>query len=115
MRLPMIVLAVAALALPYPRMAVAASFDCTKASLMPDEKTICANRDLNDLDVKMVTTFDLLSGLLAMGSRGDLQDQQAAWLKTRQACGPDAACIRKAYDIRLQQLKDVYDHLPRPI
>ena len=72
----------------------AASFDCNAQTLQPDEKVICDNRTLNDADVKMVTTFDLLSGLLAMGSRGALQDAQSAWLKKRQACGADAARLK---------------------
>lgn len=92
----------------------AASFDCSKTDLKADEKAICDNRPLNDQDVKMVTTFDLISGLLPMGNRGELQDQQTAWLKTRQACNADVACIGKAYDARLKQLMSVYDNIERP-
>jgi uncharacterized protein len=56
----------------------AASFDCEAKTLAPDERAICANRDLNDLDVRMVTEFKWLSGMYAMGVRGELQDQQTA-------------------------------------
>lgn len=94
---------------------LAASFDCEKPELAPDEKAICDNRALNDADVKMVTTFDLLAGLLAMGARGTMQDEQSAWLKRRQACGSDAACIRTTYDERLKQLDDIYNNLTRPL
>ncbi|MDE1991897.1 MAG: hypothetical protein KGI75_05310 [Rhizobiaceae bacterium] len=93
----------------------AASFDCEAKSLQPDEKAICDNRVLNDADVKMVTTFDLLSGLLAMGSRGTLQDEQTAWLKKRQACGADTACIGAAYDARLKELDETYKKINRPL
>ena len=93
----------------------AASFDCAKTDLAADEKAICDNRALNDADVKMVTTFDLLAGLLAMGARGTMQDEQSAWLKRRQACGGDVACIRTAYDERLKQLTDIYNNLTRPL
>lgn len=92
----------------------AASFDCDRADLAPDEKAICEHRDLNDADVKMVTTFELLTGLFAMGNRGHLQDEQIEWLKTRQACGGDAGCLRSAYDARLKQLQAVYDRLEKP-
>lgn len=92
----------------------AASFPCDVKTLAPDEKAICANRDLNDLDVRMVTEFKWLSGMFAMGMRGDLQDQQTAWLKTRQACGKDKACIRKAYGVRLKQFDDFYNRFERP-
>ncbi|MDL2398379.1 lysozyme inhibitor LprI family protein [Rhizobium mayense] len=93
----------------------AASFDCDAQNLKLDEKTICDHRALNDADVKMVTTFDLLSGLLAMGSRGTLQDQQTVWLKKRQACNADAACIKAAYDERLKALEETYKRINRPL
>jgi len=92
----------------------AASFDCDGKALLPDEKLICDTRSLNDADVKMATTFELISGLLAMGSRGTLQDEQTAWLKTRQACGADAACLKTSYEERLKQLDVAYRHLNRP-
>jgi uncharacterized protein len=93
----------------------AASFDCDAEELKPDEKVICDNRALNDADVKMATTFDLLSGLLAMGSRGTLQDEQTVWLKKRQECGADAACIKAAYDERMKQLGETYKNINRPL
>lgn len=95
--------------------ASAASFDCERTDLAPDEKAICDNRDLNDADVKMVTTFELLSGLFAMGNRGTLQDEQVAWLKSRETCAADVECIRAAYAKRLKQLQSAYDSLPRPL
>lgn len=94
--------------------AQAASFDCDAKELQPDEKVICDTRSLNDADVKMATTFELISGLLAMGSRGTLQDEQTAWLKTRQACGGDAACLKTSYETRLKQLDDAYKKINRP-
>jgi uncharacterized protein len=94
--------------------AQAASFDCDGKALQPDEKLICDTRSLNDADVKMATTFELISGLLAMGSRGTLQDEQTAWLKTRQTCGADAACLKTSYEDRLKQLDVAYRHLNRP-
>ncbi|MDI7865156.1 lysozyme inhibitor LprI family protein [Rhizobiaceae bacterium n13] len=92
-----------------------ASFDCDAQNLKPDEQAICANRALNDADVKMATTFQLLSGLLAMGARGTLHDEQSAWLKTRQACGGDVACLKAAYDARLKQLDQAYNNISRPL
>lgn len=93
----------------------AASFDCEAQTLKPDEKTICDVRALNDADVKMVTTFDLLSGLLAMGARGTMQDQQTEWLKKRQACGADVACLTSSYEERLKVLNDTYKQINRPL
>ena len=80
--------------------AEAASFDCAKARAA-DEKAICADRGLNDRDVKMTTMLGIAEGLVAMGSRGDMQDAQVAWLKSRHACGADRLCLRKSYDDRI--------------
>jgi len=95
--------------------AAAASFDCEKADLAPDEKLICDTRSLNDADVKMVTTFDILTSLLAMGNRDQLKEEQSVWLKKRQACGPDAACLASAYAERMKQLNQAYEGLSRPL
>lgn len=92
----------------------AASFDCELPDLKPDERAICDNRDLNDADVKMVTTLDLLAGLFAMGMRGNMMDQQAAWLHQRETCKADVDCIRDAYDRRQKQLDDIYQSIDRP-
>ncbi|MDO1585023.1 hypothetical protein Q2T52_23275 [Rhizobium oryzicola] len=98
-----------------PTTAKAASFDCEKQQLADDEKAVCENRALNDLDVKMATTFDLLTELVAMGNRDTLKTEQTEWLKKRHACGSDIACIRSAYTSRQQQLEQVFKSLPRPL
>ncbi len=92
----------------------AASFDCEQQDLAADERAICEDRLLNDADVKMVTTFDLLSGLLAMGARGSMQDVQIAWLAKRQACGADVTCLRATYEERQKELTAIYNQMPRP-
>jgi uncharacterized protein len=94
--------------------AQAASFDCQKPDLAEDETAICETLSLNDMDVKMVTTFELLSGLLAMGARGELQDQQIEWLTKRGECKGDVACLTAAYTARMAQLAAVYEGVQRP-
>ncbi|MFG1398103.1 lysozyme inhibitor LprI family protein [Roseixanthobacter pseudopolyaromaticivorans] len=86
----------------------AASFDCSAAKA-PDEKAICATRSLNDLDVKMATQYAIVIRLVGMGQRGDLQDQQRAFLKERAACGGTVACIAKAYQKRIAVFEGVVD------
>jgi uncharacterized protein len=39
--------------------------------------------------------------------RGDIQDAQRAFLKERNACGANVACLRRAYDGRISQLQAV--------
>ncbi|WP_319517337.1 hypothetical protein [uncultured Martelella sp.] len=95
--------------------AQAASFDCSASGLTANEKTICANLTLNDDDVKMATMYTMLKGLFAMGMSGNMADNQKAWLKEREACGTDVACIEKAYDTRIDQLQKLYDGIDKPI
>ena len=102
-------------AVPLPQMASAASFDCERADLAPDEKMICDNRSLNDADVKMVTTFDILTTLVAMGNRDKLKEEQSAWLKKRQACSEDVACLQEAYAERMKKLDEAFNDITRPL
>lgn len=44
---------------------------------------------------------------VTMGQRGDIQDAQRAFLKERNACGANVACLRRAYDGRINQLQAV--------
>lgn len=95
--------------------ASAASFDCNKARTA-DEKAICANRTLNDKDVKLATLYDVIRPMLAMGGRGAVQDAQIAWLRARGACRADVACLNRSYDQRIaelnRELKRIYSRGP---
>lgn len=102
----LLALALAALSRP----AAAASFDCAAAKA-PDEKAVCATRSLNDLDVKMATQYAIVTRLVGMGQRGDLQDQQRAFLKQRAACGSAVACIASAYRARIAVFEGVLDRV----
>ncbi len=93
----------------------AASFDCTKPDLASDEKAICDNRTLNDQDVKMVTTFDILTQLMAMGARDTLREEQSQWLKKRQECNADVVCITSAYEERMKRLGEAFQSINRPL
>jgi uncharacterized protein len=90
----------------------AASFDCAKAE-SADEKATCADRQLNDADVEMSVLYTQLKPLLGMGARGDLEDEQAAWLKRRAGCSADRACLVRAYVERVQQLRRGFEALAK--
>jgi len=94
------------------RPAGAASFDSSKAEAA-DEKAVCADRQLNDQDVEMAVLYTQLKPLLGMGARGDMEDEQAAWLKRRAACGADRTCLGKAYQERVQQLRGGFEALAK--
>lgn len=84
--------------------AAAASFDCSTARAA-DEKAVCASCDLQQLDVKMSTLYGVITKLVAMGQRGDIQDAQRAWLSRRALCGADGACLKQVYTTRIQELE----------
>ena len=86
----------------------AASFDCAKARA-PDEKAICADRTLNDLDIKMAVMLKIDEGFVAMGQRGAIQDDQVAWLKARHDCRSSRVCLRQSYLGRIAALQTVID------
>lgn len=87
--------------------AAAASFDCARARA-PDERAICADRALNDQDVRLATWLDALGRIQLMGANGVMRDDQRAWLAARRRCGADRACLARAYDRRLGALRDGY-------
>ncbi|MGE8189612.1 lysozyme inhibitor LprI family protein [Pseudomonas sp. NPDC086278] len=86
----------------------AASFDCNQAKAV-DEKTVCANRALNDLDVKMAVLYSLDRKFLPMGGRDDLISQQQDWLKSRASCGANVSCLTDSYERRIQVLQKIID------
>ena len=88
--------------------ASAASFDCFRARTA-DEHAICNDRALNDKDVELTTRYTMVLQLLAMGMRGDLQDEQRTWLAQRRTCGASRACIARLYDQRISRIKGVFD------
>ena len=97
------------------QMAQAASFDCDRAK-MASERTICAQREINDADVKMATTYRIVSRLVAMGTRSQIRDEQFRWLELRDRCGASVDCLTQVYNLRQQKLEDhlnqVYQRAP---
>jgi uncharacterized protein len=81
----------------------AASFDCARAAA-PDERAVCANRALNDQDVRLGLLYDLTTKLVGMGQRGDLQDTQRQFLIDRRACGGRVSCIAPLYQKRIDAM-----------
>jgi uncharacterized protein len=85
-----------------------APIDCSKAS-SPAERTICRNYPLGQAEARMATLFGVVTSLVAMGQRGDIGDAQQKWLKQRDACGDDGACIARAYQSRITTLSSALD------
>ncbi len=83
-----------------------APLDCAKASASA-EKTICSDYGLGQQEARVATLFEITTSLVAMGQRGDIQDQQRAFLKERDACKSSIPCLRNAYEARDKQLEVV--------
>ena len=86
--------------------AYAASFNCDHART-PTEHAICEHRAVNDADVKMATTYNIVKRLVPMGTRGVIQDEQVKWLQLRDQCVNSSRCLTEVYKMRQQKL-DLY-------
>jgi len=103
--------AIAALAIGAPTLAHAADYapiNCAKAASAA-ERTVCRNYALGQAEARMATLYGIDMSLVAMGQRGDIGDAQKQWLKARQACGANVACLTKAYSSRIDALNKVID------
>ena len=84
----------------------AASFDCARAVTVTEHK-ICNQLGLNDADVKMATSYNILKRLVPMGTRSVIQDEQVKWLRLRDQCRDNLRCLNDVYAMRQQRL-DLY-------
>jgi len=85
-----------------------APMDCEKAS-KPAEKTICSTYSLGQREARVATMYGILTSLVAMGARGNVGEAQIAWIKKRDECETDVACIESAYSERIKQLSEAFD------
>jgi uncharacterized protein YecT (DUF1311 family) len=97
-----------ALLLPLPALAQP-SFDCARARAW-DERVICAQADLGELDRRIATAFRALSERAAPPERTRLQAEQRAWLAERRACEAPVAreaqsCVRRVMRARARDLE----------
>lgn len=92
---------------PWPAIAADyAPLDCTKAKSAA-ETTICRTYALGQAEARMATLYRVATSLVAMGQRGDIGDAQVEFLKARETCRHDVACLTKAYSARIDQLNKV--------
>jgi uncharacterized protein len=109
MRRPAFLFMAALATLALPGAAHAASFNCALAKTA-DEKAICHNATLSDLDTQMATLFGVRMKVpMLMGARGDAGDEQIQWLQSRRACGGSVACLTGSYKGRISVLNSEID------
>lgn len=82
----------------------AASFNCVKAQTKAEHQ-ICEHLQLNDADVKMATTYNIVRRLVPMGTRSVIQTEQVSWLKLRDECQNNVDCLKHMYQMRQQKLE----------
>jgi uncharacterized protein len=93
-----------------PAAAAAPSFDCA-GKITPTERVICADDSLAALDRVLTAAYKNKFDGLPVESANALDEvvqslviTQRAWVAHRNSCGTDAACIRKAYQLRTGDL-----------
>lgn len=102
------ILTAALLLLPLPALAQP-SFDCRQARAW-DERQICAQADLAELDRRIAAAWRAVTERATPEQRAELQTQQRAWLAERRACeGPQAreaqSCVRRVMRARARDLE----------
>ena len=90
--------------------ALSLPINCAKAATA-NEKTICSDPTLIQADARMDTLYNVAIHFVAMGTRGDLEDQQPVWIKQREACGISKPCIRQAYKKRTAIFEAIISHV----
>jgi uncharacterized protein len=107
---PLALVAASAVALAHPSGAASPYIQCP-AARTPDERAICRNVSLIQLDAEMATLYRVLTGLVGMGMRGAIRDEQAEWLRERRACGTSVRCLTMHYRARVVELDAYLDRI----
>ncbi len=87
-----------------------APLDCGKAKTTATH-AICNNYSLGQAEARMATLFGVATSLVPMGQRGNLIDTQHEWLRGRETCRGNTACLANAYKLRIQQLDAVISNI----
>ncbi|WP_447786126.1 lysozyme inhibitor LprI family protein [Pseudomonas germanica] len=80
----------------------ASSFDCSTAN-NKTEKAVCGDPQISLLDEKLGKLWH--STLTSVPDAKALKADQRQWLKSRNACGDQTACLRREYLMRLSELE----------
>jgi uncharacterized protein len=87
------------------QIAIAASFDCSKAATAV-EKTICSNSSISSLDEDLANLYKPVASTE--------RDNQRAWIKERNQCNANEACLTRQYLARIAQLRLSKDEKKNP-
>jgi len=74
----------------------AASFNCAHVRAS-DERAVCTSRALSEMDVEGAVRFETLAGRVAMGTHGDMGDEQMMFLRQPSQRGMNISCLTALY------------------
>ena len=80
------------------------SFDCRNARYA-DERTICQNQGLGQLDQELASAYDRVMRKLPKEERDAFDNNETAFVTARRRCGEHRACIEQSYRNRIQELQ----------
>jgi uncharacterized protein len=80
------------------------SFDCNNAR-HADERTICRESRLGELDKELSAVYDRAGGKLSKQEREEFENNETAFVNARHRCGEHQGCIEQSYRNRLQELR----------
>jgi uncharacterized protein len=82
------------------------SFDCRNAR-HADEKTICRESRLGELDKELAAAYDRAGKKLSKQERAEFENNETAFVNARHRCAEHQGCIEQSYRNRLQELRAV--------
>jgi uncharacterized protein len=80
--------------------------ECGKA-VSQSELAICRTYALGQAEARMATLFGIVTSLVPMGQRADIEESQRQWLNMRESCGGNTACLSKSYQSRIDTLSAI--------
>jgi uncharacterized protein len=89
----------------------AQSFDCRNARYA-DEKTICQQPGLGQLDRELASAYDRVMRKLPKEERDAFDNNETAFVTARRRCGDHPACIEQSYRNRIQELQGALPEEP---
>lgn len=84
--------------------ASAQSFDCQKA-YYPDEKTICQDSRLGQLDQELASAYGRWVSKLPKERRDEIQANETLFVQARRRCGHNRDCIEQSYRNRIEEVQ----------
>ncbi len=93
-----------------PGASFAASFDCSKASTV-QEKIICTDTALSELDDKLAQTYK--TAISETAKKAEIQKEQKEWLRDIRNNCTSKSCLVEAYEKRINQLASPQSKSPQ--